>query len=157
LGHGADVDAEQSWSEVSRVGDAAADRVGQTHLVADDPAKPVAEAWSAAKDVVKHGKGGVIRVIARDAQVAEHNVDLLSGMGDAPDPRPRQPGGPGAGNPRRAEWLPGLEMRSDQAPEPTRLEIAGGDEEGVLRSEVPLVVRPDVLESQPVNVADRTP
>ena len=97
VGHRADVDAEQPRHDVGRVGDPAADRVGQAHLVADDPAEAVGEARAAAEDVVEHGQGVEVGVVAGDAQVAEHDVDLLAGMRHPADPRPRRAGPAGAG------------------------------------------------------------
>ena len=90
VGRCTDVDAEQPRHQVGRFGDPAADGVGQPHLVTYDPAEAIVEARPAAEDVVEHGQGGEVGVVPHDAQMPEHDVDLLSGMRHAADPRPCQ-------------------------------------------------------------------
>ena len=87
VGHRAGVDAKESRQQVGRVGDAAADAVDQSQLVANDPAQPVGETRAGAEDVVEHDQGLEIGMMAGNAQMAEHDVDLLPGMVDPADPR----------------------------------------------------------------------
>ena len=87
LGHRAGVDPEQPGHDVGRVGHAAADRIDQAQLVADDPAQAVAKARPAAEDVVEDDQGVEVGMVPSDPQVAQHDVDLLAGMMDAADAR----------------------------------------------------------------------
>lgn len=83
VGAGADVDAEGAGFEVGRVGDAAADGVGQAKVVPEGSAEAVGEARAGAEDVVEDGEGVEVGVPAGDAEVSEDEVDLLAGMLDA--------------------------------------------------------------------------
>ena len=90
VGHRAGVDPEESRQDVGRIGGPPADAVHQPHLVADDPPESVGEPRPAAEDVVEHHQGVVVGMIARDPQMPENDLNLLSRLIDPPDPRPKK-------------------------------------------------------------------
>ncbi len=144
IGHGADIDAKQAGDHVGGVGNASADRVGQSELVPEDAAQSVGEPRSAAEDVVEHGQGFEVGMVAGNPEVAQDDVNLFARLGDAANPRPGRADEAGIVRQAPGTRLPALEVGFHQARQRLGVEVAGRDQERVVGREVGAVMGLDV-------------
>src|SRR5262249_24116546 len=117
----------------------------------------VAEPGPAAEDVVEDSQGVVVGMVAGDTQVAQHDVDLVARLLDAPEPRSTGPGNRGDRGEGPTTGGPSAEGFPDQPGQPAGIEVAGGDHDGALRREVAAVMLLDIRARQPGNLARGAP